>query len=134
MKGILNVMFDRNHYTHHHYNHHPKIEQILEKIMSILTDLQDKAEATLAQVTSDTNLDNAVAKVVNDQVATITDLRTQLAAAIANGNDPVALQKLSDTMDAILQSDTSNAAIVAAAVTAGTPVAPTPTPPANPAP
>jgi len=127
-------MFDRNHYTHHHYNHHPKIEQILEKIMSILTDLQAKAEATLAKVTSDTDIDNAVAKVVNDQVATITDLRTQLAAAIANGNDPVALQKLSDTMDAILQSDTSNAAIVAAAVTAGTPVAPTPTPPANPAP
>ena len=95
--------------------------------MSILTDLQAKAEATLAQVTSDTNLDNAVAKVVNDQVATITDLRAQLAAAIANGNDPVALQKLSDTMDAILQSDTSNAAIVSAAVTAGT------TPPTLPA-
>src|SRR6267378_2709335 len=127
-------MFDRNNYTHHHYNHHPKIEQTLEKIMSILTDLQAKAEATLAKVTSDTDIDNAVAKVVNDQVATITDLRTQLAAAIANGNDPVALQKLSDTMDAILQSDTSNAAIVAAAVTAGTPVAPASTPPANPAP
>src|SRR6266436_7069860 len=130
-------MFDKHHHVHHHYND-SQLKHALDKIMSILTDLQAKAEATLAKVTSDTDINNAVAKVVNDQVATITDLRTQLAAAIANGNDPVALQKLSDTMDAILQSNTSNAAIVAAAVTAGTPAgipaAPTSTPPANPVP
>lgn len=95
--------------------------------MGILDDLQAKAKATLDKVTSDTDIDNAVAKVVNDQVATITDLKAQLAAAIAAGNDPVKLQALSDTMDAILAADTSNAAIVSAAVTAGTPAA-TPAP------
>jgi hypothetical protein len=88
--------------------------------MSILDDLQAKAQATLTQVTADTDLDNAVAKVVNDQRATIVDLKAQLAAA---GTDPAKLQALSDTMDAILKTDTSNAAIVSAAVTANTPAA-----------
>ena len=91
--------------------------------MSVLDDLQAKAQATLAKVTSDTDIDNAVAKVVTAQNATITDLKTQLTAAIAAGNDPVKLQALSDTMDAILKTDTSNSTLVAAAVTAGTPAA-----------
>jgi len=107
----------------HIYLHSGDITRRLDKIMSLLDDVQAKAEATLAKVTSDTDIDNAVARVVNDQVATITDLRAQLAAAIAAGNDPVKLQKLSDTMDAILAADTSNAEIVSKAVTAGTPAA-----------
>ena len=93
--------------------------------MSLLDDLQAKAQATLAQVTSDTSLDNAIATVVTNQNATIADLKAQLAAA---GTDPAKLQALSDTMDAILKTDTSNAAIVSGAVTAGTPVAPAPVP------
>lgn len=83
-----------------------------------IEDLQAKADATLAQVRSDTDIDNAVAKVVNDQRQTIADLQAQLAAA---GTDPAKLQALSDTMDQILQLDTSNAAIVSGAVTANTP-------------
>jgi len=122
--ATLAIRLDKSMDLHIYLHTEDGVIRRLDKIMSILTDLQAKAEATLAKVTSDTDIDNAVAKVVNDQVATITDLRAQLAAAIANGNDPVALQKLSDTMDAILQSDTSNAAIVAAAVTAGTSAAP----------
>lgn len=90
-----------------------------ETIMPTLDELQAKATATLAKVTSDTDIDNAVAQVINNQNATITDLKAQLAAA---GTDPAKLQALSDTMDAILQTDTSNAKIVADAVTAGTPV------------
>jgi hypothetical protein len=89
-------------------------------IMPTLDELQAKAKATLDKVTSDTDIDNAIAKVVNDQNATIADLKAQLAAA---GTDPVKLQALSDTLDAILKTDTSNAAIVADAVTAGTPAA-----------
>ena len=89
-------------------------------IMTSLKELQDKADATLAQVTADTDLDNAVAKVVSDQRQQIVDLKAQLDAAIANGSDPAALQALSDTMDHILSLDTSNAAIVSSAVTAGT--------------
>jgi hypothetical protein len=91
-----------------------------ETMMTTLDELQAKAAATLAKVTSDTDLDNAIAKIVNDQNATITDLKAQLAAA---GTDPAKLQALSDTMDQILALDTSNAQIVSGAVTAGTPAA-----------
>lgn len=105
---------------------HDLLHQVLTKlthmettIMPTLDELQAKAAATLAQITADTNLDNAVATVVTNQNATIADLKAQLAAA---GTDPAKLQALSDTMDQILATDTSNAAIVSAAVTAGTPV------------
>jgi hypothetical protein len=91
----------------------------MENIMPSLDELQAKATATLAKVTSDTDIDNAVATVVNNQNATIADLRAQLAAA---GQDPAKLQALSDTMDNILATDTANAQKVADAVTAGTPV------------
>src|SRR5207244_3065876 len=82
---------------------HEIVSQILDNqekmIMPTLDDLQIKAAATLAKVTADTDLDNAVATVVNNQNATIADLKAQLAAA---GTDPAKLQQLSDTMDAIL--------------------------------
>src|SRR6185295_14802255 len=105
----------------HIYLHSADITHRLDKIMTVLQDIQAKAKATLAKVTSDTDLDNAVARVVDNQVATIKDLRDQLAAAIAAGNDPQALQELSETMDAILAADTANSEIVSKAVTAGTP-------------
>jgi uncharacterized protein (DUF342 family) len=89
----------------------------LEVIMTTLDELQAKATATLAKVTSDTDIDNAVAAVVTAQNATIADLKTQLAAA---GTDPAKLQALSDTLDNILATDTSNAQKVSDAVTAGT--------------
>jgi uncharacterized protein YbaP (TraB family) len=88
-------------------------------IMPSLDELQAKATATLAKVTSDTDIDNAVATVVNNQNAAIADLKAQLAAA---GTDPAKLQALSDTLDNILATDTANAQKVADAVTAGTPV------------
>jgi hypothetical protein len=90
-----------------------------KSIMPSLDELQAKATATLAKVTSDTDIDNAVATVVNNQNATIADLKAQLAAA---GTDPAKLQALSDTLDNILATDTANAQKVADAVTAGTPV------------
>lgn len=100
---------------------HIRLDAILDllenDIMPTLDELNAKAVATLAAVTADTDLDNAVAKIVNDQRATITDLKAQLAAA---GTDPVKLQQLSDTLDAILATDTSNAKIVSDAVTANT--------------
>jgi hypothetical protein len=109
-----------HHHVHHHYHTDPVVLKKLEKIMSILDDVQNKANTTLAKITADTDIDNAVAKVVDDQRATIIDLRAQLAAAIAAGNDPAKLQALSDTMDAILAADTTNSDIVSKAVTAGT--------------
>ena len=91
-----------------------------ESIMPTLQELQDKADATLASITAETDIDNAVAKVVNDQRQTIVDLKAQLAAA---GTDPAKLQALSDTLDNILTLNTSNTKIVSDAVTAGTPAA-----------
>jgi hypothetical protein len=103
--------------------HNQKLDLILnnqENIMPTLEELQAKADATLAAVTAETDLNNAIAKVVNDQRATITDLKAQLAAA---GTDPVKLQALSDTLDAILSADTANDQIVSDAITANTPAA-----------
>ena len=89
-------------------------------IMPSLDELQAKADATLASVTAETDIDNAIAKIVTDQNNTIVDLRAQLAAA---GTDPVKLQALSDTLDNILALNTSSAKIVADSVTANTPAA-----------
>jgi len=108
-------------HIHHHYHYDDDLlQQIRDLIMPTLDDLKAKADTIIAKITSDTDLDNAVATVVNNQNATIADLKSQLAAA---GTDPVKLQALSDTMDNILKLDTSNAAVVSGAVTAGTPAA-----------
>ena len=100
------------------------VSQIMENqeksIMPTLDELQEKANATLAAVTAETDLNNAIAKVVNDQRATIADLKQQLADA---GTDAAKLQQLSDTMDAILAADTANDKIVSDAITANTPAA-----------
>ena len=87
-------------------------------IMPTLEELQAKADETLANVTAETDLDNAIAKIVTDQNNTIADLKAQLAAA---GTDPAKLQALSDTLDNILKTNTSNTKIVSDAVTANTP-------------
>lgn len=102
-----------------------KLDLMEKNIMSTLDELKAKADATLTQVTSDTAIDTAVAKVVNDQRQTIIDLKAQLAAA---GNDPAKLQALSDTLDNILSLDTSNAKVVSDAVVAGTDPVPQPKP------
>jgi hypothetical protein len=97
------------------------VSQILENqekmIMPSIDELQAKAEATLAAVTAETDLNTAIATIVNDQRANIADLKAQLAAA---GTDAAKLQALSDTMDAILAADTANDKIVTDAITANT--------------
>jgi len=98
-------------------------------IMATLADIQAKADAELAQITAEIDVVNAVKQVVDNQVAKLNDLQAQVAALLAQGSvNPADLQKLSDTIDAIKAADTSNAAIVSAAVAAGTPVAPQPAP------
>ena len=95
-----------------------KLDLMESNIMPSLDELQAKADATLASVTAETDLDNAIAKIVTDQNNTIIDLKAQLAAA---GTDPAKLQALADTLDNILATNTSNTKIVADAVTANTP-------------
>lgn len=100
-----------------------RIQEKEVKIMTTLADIQAKAAATLASVTAETSVVNAVKVVVDNSNALIATLKQQLADAIAAGADPVLTQTLSDTIDAIQAAETSNAAVVAAAVVAGTPAA-----------
>jgi 2-hydroxychromene-2-carboxylate isomerase len=103
-----------------------KVERVIKKedrLMTKVSDIQDKANAALAAINAETEIDQAVLALVNHQNDQITALKQQLADAIAAGVDPAAVQALSDTIDAIQAAQTSNAAVVAAAVTAGTPVA-----------
>lgn len=97
------------------------LSQVLDnqesKIMPTVDEILEKAKATLAGVSAETDLNNAIAKVIDDKNATIADLKAQLAAA---GTDAAKLQELSDTMDAILAADTANDKIVADAITANT--------------
>lgn len=126
-------------HIHHHHNYDNDVTQLLGQLMANLQDLQAKASAILTQVQNDTNINTAIAKVVDDYRSTISSLKQQLADA---GQDQTKLQQLSDTMDAVLQTDVANSKIVADKVVDGTsadqsanpapaPVAdPTQTPPA----
>lgn len=100
-----------------------RVERKEDRVMSKVSDIQTKADATLATVTAETDVVNAVKAVVDHQNADIATIKQQLADAIAAGGSADELQKLSDTIDAIQAAETSNGAVVAAAVTAGTPVA-----------
>lgn len=103
-----------------------KVDRVLQReatIMSSVADVQAKADTMLAKVTADTDVANAVKTVVEHNNDMIAALKQQLADAIAAGTDPAALQKLSDTLDAIQAAESSNADTVAAAVVEGTPVA-----------
>jgi hypothetical protein len=93
-------------------------------VMTSITELQAKADATLARVQNETNTVNAVKAVVEHSNDMIAALRQQLTDAIAAGVDPAALQKLSDTLDAAESTDMANAQVVADAVVAGTPADP----------
>ena len=98
-------------------------------IMVSIQDLKTKAATQLAAITAETDVVNAVKAVVDGQNEKLAALKQQVADLIASGSvDPADMQQLSDTLDAIAALDTSNAAVVSAAVAAGTPVAqPTPT-------
>ena len=94
-----------------------RLDLMESNIMPSLDELQAKADETLANVTAETDLDNAIAKIVTDQNNTIIDLKAQLAAA---GADPAKLAALAATLDNILATNTSNTKIVSDAVTANT--------------
>lgn len=93
-------------------------------IMTAISDIQTKAEAGLAAVQEETNLANAVKMVVDNQNVANAALKARIDELIAQGStDPAELQKLSDTLDMLINTDVGNREIVAAAVVAGTPAA-----------
>jgi chromosome segregation ATPase len=107
-----------------------RIEAREVRLTMNVKDIQAKADDTLAKVTADADVSNAVKTVVTHQNDVLAALQQQITDLQAS-NDPAALQKLSDTLDAIKSAETSNAQSVADAVTAGTPVAAPPAPPAS---
>lgn len=91
------------------------------RIQMTVDDLLAKSQAVLDQTKKNGDLETSIIGIVNHNNDVIKDLQKQLADA---GTDPTKLQQLSDQLDAILNSETSNATAVAAAVTANTPAAP----------
>jgi len=94
-----------------------RLTQIERKIMA----LQDNITALQTEVANNTSVESSA-------VTLIQGLATQLAAALATasaaGATPAQLQSLTDLQTTL----TANDAALAAAVTANTPVTPTPTP------
>jgi phage shock protein A len=80
------------------------IFQKLNSMSGELKNLQDAAAKTLT-------VEEAVLAVLNSQKSTIDDLKKQLADAIANGNDPTAIQAVADQLNQ--ESDKVNNAIAA---------------------
>lgn len=103
---------------------HRLVERVSTKETSLMTSVQEiqaKADTMLSAVNAERDVSLAVKAVVEHQLATLADIKQQLADALAAGNTSAAdLQKLSDTIDQIMSTDAANADIVAAAVIAGT--------------
>jgi hypothetical protein len=97
-----------------------RVERKENNLMTSVADIQAKADTTLANITAETDQVRAVKLVVEHSNELIASLKQQLADAIAAGVDPAAVQKLSDTIDAIQASQMSNAQVVADAVAEGT--------------
>jgi type I site-specific restriction endonuclease len=90
-------------------------------IMVSVADIQAKATAALQAIQAETDVVNAVKTLVDTQNAAIAGLKKQVTDLISAGSATATdLQALSDTIDAIASSETSNAATVSAAVAAGT--------------
>lgn len=69
--------------------------------MTTTSDLKTKMQALIDYANATKSVADSALKVLTAQQASITDLKTQLANAIASGN-PDDLQTLSDNMDSTL--------------------------------
>jgi len=122
MKGILNVMFDRHHYTHHHYPTDKLLQQIKDFIMPLIDDIKAKLDQANASIQKNTDLDQSILATLVADTQAIKDLKAALDAAIAAG-DPARLQEVSDGMDALIAKSEAEALIKTNAITANTPAA-----------
>lgn len=83
-------------------------------IMTLLDDVQAAEDKALAAIQANTNALGAVADAIKNKDAQIADLSAQLAAAIANGADPVVLQAIVDKANAIVSASDAQATAEAA--------------------
>ncbi len=116
----------------HVHIHFADIQQLLsavtkaeKRIMATLADIQAQNDALAAAVAAeDTVIDSAVV-LINGFGSILTDIKAQLAAAIAS-NDPVAMQSVVDAMGNTITDVNAKKDALAAAVQAGTTPAPAP--------
>ncbi len=112
----------------HFYFHNDDQHQIILKLNSIMGNLdviQAQNEALMAAVAAeDTVIDSAVT-LITGFGTTLAALQQQLADAIANGNDPAAVQAVADSIGATVTDINAKKDALAAAVSANTPAAPT---------
>ncbi len=117
-------------FHHHHYFHaadsDPRIDQVLN-LLTKLTAKEDKMAIDVTKLVADvaaerTVIDGAIT-LLNGQTATLIDLKTQLAAAIA-ANDPAAMQAVQDALDKAATDLESQKTDLANAIVANTPAAP----------
>ena len=85
-----------------------------------VADVKAQADKTLAAINDESSKDDAIILLVQGNTAMITSLKEQLAAAIAAGADPTALQAVLDSLVTAESSALANGAKVLAAVNAGT--------------
>jgi seryl-tRNA synthetase len=103
-------------WLHHEYQTQGKA------IMASIADIKAQSDALLAKVTAETDEVTAIKTFVDGLKAQLTDVQAQLAAAIAAGADPVALQAVADQLTAVTSGIDANATAEAAIV--NTPSAP----------
>jgi hypothetical protein len=107
-----------------------KLDQLGVSEMAKLTDVTERLNSLLVDVSAEKDQVSSMRVLMDGQTAQLTELRTELADAVAN-NDPAALQGALDTLDAIAAANTANRDAITAAVVANTPAAPA-APPAAP--
>lgn len=92
------------------------IHKELRNIMATLADIKAQSAALIDSVKAETDLVTAIKTYVEGLKAQMTDLAAQLAAAIAAGGDPAALQAVSDDLTAASSTIDANKAAEAAVV------------------
>lgn len=102
----------------------PRIDQLIalvkDTLMPKVQDIIDRLAVTQADVERETTVINASIAKTNGDAAIIADLKTQLAAALAAGSDPVQIQAVIDSLDTLHTTMKANADADAAALVANT--------------
>lgn len=94
-----------------------------ECILVNVSDVKAKADALKAQVEASITIEQSTILLVQGMAATEADLAAKLAAAIAAGGDPVALQDIADELQATSDENKASSDALATAVVANTPPA-----------
>lgn len=95
------------------------IAQTQTKIMATLKDIQDQNTALLAAVQAEDSVVDSAVVLINGFSKQLSDLQAQLAAAIA-GNDPTAIQAVSDSMASTVSDINAKTTALSTAVAANT--------------